>query len=56
MADKWTGLMDGPNNLQNDGGLLPIAREFEVKEKGECSQPQDSGSWNDDMDNPLGPK
>lgn len=47
---------DGPNNLQNYGGRPMPIREFEVQEHEVTNQPQGGGSWNDDMDNPLGPK
>ena len=56
MADVTNDYGDGPGNLQNYGGIPEQTRGFEVKEKPEGNQPQDGGSWNDDMDNPLGPK
>lgn len=54
-ADDQAPMRDGANNLQNYGGRPQVIREFEVQEHEVTNQPQDGGSWNNDMDNPLGP-
>lgn len=61
MADTTEGGCDygftgQPDTLQGQGGADPKILQFEVGEHEVTNQPQDGGSWNPKMGNPVGPK